>query len=505
MPNILAIDQSTSATKAVLFDEMGRCLDRESREHRQYYPQPGWVEHDAEEIWRNVLAVTRAIIARQPEHTAHLAGISLTNQRETVVVFERDSGRPLHPAIVWQCRRSNDICSAHEAAGQGRRIRARTGLRLDAYFSGSKMQWLTRNRPEIAAGLMTGDALIGTIDAYLVYRLTAGDVFATDSTNASRTLLYDIHERRWSRELCSLWDVPLHALPEVRTSADRFGMTTLGGALERPCPIVGVMGDSQASLFGQRCFEPGTAKVTFGTGSSVLLNIGHQPQISDRGTVTALAWELDGEAVYAFEGIIIHSAATLNWLQNQLGLVENFAEIEALAGEVDDTGGVYLVPAFSGLGFPHWMPEARAIISGLSGYSDRRHLARAALESMAFQLRDALDVMQRDSGIPLRALHADGGATANQLLMQFTADITRAELTVTATPDCSALGASLMGMLGLGIHESTESIGSLAGDEQAYQPDMAEAAVQQRLSGWEQALGQVLSTTIHPDRLETHQ
>jgi len=489
---VLAIDQSTSATKALLFDEQGNCLDRESCEHRQYYPQPGWVEHDAEEIWQNVLQVTGEVVERNRARLDDIACVSITNQRETVVVFERATGRPLHPAIVWQCRRSDALCAALEAAGKGDLVHARTGLRLDAYFSGSKLQWLVRNRPDLAGKLASGEALVGTIDTYLVYRLTQGKVFATDFTNASRTLLFDIGRLCWDEELCKLWEVPRTALPEVRESSACFGETTLGGILDSPLPIVGVMGDSQASLFAQRCFEPGTAKVTLGTGSSVLLNIGSQPRLSARGVVTALAWVFAGEPVYAFEGIIIHSAATLKWLQDQLGLVADAREIERLAGEVEDAGGVYLVPAFSGLGLPHWAPDARAMITGLTGFSDRRHVARAALESIAYQLRDALDAMQSESGVALRALKADGGPTANRLLMQFTADITQTELVVSDAPDCSPLGAALMGLLGMGLYDSLASISRMGRDERVFRPSMPASVVESNVAGWQRAVRQVL-------------
>jgi glycerol kinase len=493
MTTVLAIDQSTSATKAMLFDESGRRLDKESKEHEQHYPQPGWVEHDAEEIWQNLLTVTGILIARNTEHIDDLVCMSITNQRETIVVFERETGRPLHPAIVWQCRRSDDICAAHNSAGNAPLIHSRTGLILDAYFSGSKLQWLVENKPKLAEQLASGEALIGTIDAYLIYRLTGGQVFATDSTNASRTLLYDIGGLQWDEELCKLFKVPIAALPEVRDSAAKFGATTLEGALSSPLPIVGVMGDSQAALFAQRCFEPGMAKVTFGTGSSVLLNIGSKFALSAHGVVTALAWVQAGEPVYAFEGIIINSAATLKWLQNQLGFVQDVAEIETLAGETDDSGGVFLVPAFSGLGFPHWAPNTRAAIVGLSDYSDRRHVARAALESMAYQLRDALDAMQAESGVALQALKADGGPTKNRLLMQFTADITQSKLAVSVAPDCSALGAALMGLLGLGKHSSLESIAAIEQDDLVFQPTMSSSDTAARHAGWQLAVQQVLA------------
>ena len=493
MACVLAIDQSTSASKALLFDENGVCLDQESRAHRQYYPQPGWVEHDAEEIWQNVLDTSRDLLARNSSRTAEIACISIANQRETIVVFDRGTGRPLHPAIVWQCRRSDELCALHRATGHAELLHRRTGLHLDAYFSGSKMQWLVRNRPEIAAILRSGKGLIGTIDAYLIYRLSKTSVFATDHTNASRTLLYDINDLRWAEDLCTFWEVPIEALPEIRESEACFGETDFEGLLPRPRPIIGVMGDSQAALFAQRCFEPGMAKVTFGTGSSVLLNIGHQPRLSTRGLVTALAWVRQGKPVYAFEGIIINSAATLSWLQSQLGLVRDIAEIEELAGAIPDSGGVFLVPAFSGLGLPHWAPGARAAIVGLSAHSDRRHVARAALESMAYQLRDALDTMQAEGSVSLRALKADGGPTANHLLMQLTADITGAEIVVSEVPNCSALGATLMGLLGLGFHSSLESIAAKAHHRVVFRPKSPSSAVAEQLAGWRRAVRQVLA------------
>lgn len=492
MKYVLAIDQSTSATKALIFDESGHRLDRESREHKQYYPQPGWVEHDAEEIWQNVLAATSALIERHADLIDDLVCMSITNQRETIVVFERDTGRPLYPAIVWQCRRSVDICAGLESAGHGPLIHSRTGLRIDAYFSGSKLQWLVQNKPELGAKLASGEALIGTIDTYLIYRLTEGKVFATEPTNASRTLLYDIGRLQWDEELCGLFEVPINALAEVRDSDAHFGETTLGGALSSPLQIVGVMGDSQGALFAQRCFEPGTAKVTFGTGSSVMLNIGREFKLSERSAVTALGWVRAGEPVYAFEGIIISSGATLTWLQTQLGMVNDVAEFESLASDLDDSGGVFVVPAFSGLGLPHWAPDARAAIVGLSAHSDKRHVARAALESMAFQLRDALDAMQAEGGVALQALRADGGPTGNRLLMQFTADMTESELAVSEAPDCSALGATLMGLLGTGIHDSLEAIADLELGDRVYQPSMPASDVQFLLAGWQQAVGQVL-------------
>lgn len=493
MPFVLALDQSTSATKALFFDGAGRCLDHESRDHRQYYPRPGWVEHDAEEIWQNALVTLRTIAARQSAHLADTVCLSLTNQRETIVVFDRATGRPLHPAIVWQCRRGDGICAEHIAAGDAPLVQRRTGLPVDGYFSASKLQWLVRNNPSLAAQLQQGTALIGTIDAYLIYRLTHGRVFATDATNASRTLLFDLERRAWDDELCALWEIPRRALPEIRDCDAQFGDTTLDGTLSRPLPICGVMGDSQASLFAQRCFAPGSGKATFGTGTSVLLNLGATPKVSARGVATALAWQLRGEPIYAFEGIIISSAATLTWLRDQLQLVANIAELEKLATEVPDNGGVYLVPAFSGLGLPYWQPAARAAIVGLSGQSDRRHVARAAVESIGYQVRDALDALRSEAGLPLRELHADGGATANHALMQFTADVTRTTLRVSTMSHGSPLGAAFAGLLGVGAVQSLYELDAVPRDETIYRPVMPEERATELYRGWQRAVRSVLS------------
>lgn len=488
----LALDQSTSATKALLFDAEGRALDREALEHVQHYPQPGWVEHDAEEIWRNTLAVLRTLLARQSSRAGEVAALSITNQRETIVVFERGTGRPLHRAIVWQCRRGDEYCVAHAAGGREPLVHAKTGLKLDAYFSASKLQWLVRNQPGLAAKLCDGSALIGTIDTYLIYRLTQGRVFATDSTNASRTLLYDIVRLRWDEELCSLWEVPLCALPEVRDSSSAFGETTLDGTLASAMSIRGVMGDSQASLFAQRCYTPGAAKVTFGTGSSLLLNIGHTPRFSNQGVLTALAWTHAGVPTYAFEGIIISSASTLTWLRDQMGLAADVPAIEQLALSVPDNGGVHVVPAFTGLGLPHWQPAARAAILGLSSHSDRRHVARAAFESIGFQIRDALAAMRAEAGVPLVALHGDGGPTASKFLMQFCADLCGVDLRVASMSDCSPLGAVLAGQLGLGLVASLEVVDEQARADLVYSPQLPASLVERLTDGWRRAVRQTI-------------
>jgi glycerol kinase len=492
MSYILALDQSTSATKAVLFDDAGRAIDKASRDHRQIYPQPGWVEHDAEEIWQNVLAAVRDLMGRHTDKTDDIAGISITNQRETVVVFDRRTGRPLYNAIVWQCRRGDPICRSLREAGHDELVRRKTGLKLDTYFSASKLKWLVGEQPEIRAKLRSGDALIGTIDTYLIYRLTSGKVFATDHTNASRTLLFDIGQLRWDDQLCELFDVPVRALAEVRESFDQFGKTDVAGNLPRPLPICGVMGDSQASLFAQRCYKPGMAKATFGTGTSVLLNVGDTFTPCDHGAVAALAWVWRGRPTYALEGIINYSSATIAWLKDQLGMFRDAADTEALARSVEDNGGVYLVPAFSGLSAPYWNPDARAAIVGMTAYTRKEHIVRAALEAISYQIRDVLDMMRNDAGVAPRVLHADGGPTRNRFLMQFTADLVGLGLVVSDVPESSALGAAIAGLLGQGVVDSLEKLSALPRQTQDYRPQGNAEHIERLYAGWQAAVRRVL-------------
>lgn len=492
MKLILALDQSTSATKAVLFDARGKVLDKVSRNHRQVYPQAGWVEHDAEEIWRNVLAVIGEIAKRNLAKLTQLAALSITNQRETVLVFDRKTGKPLYHALVWQDRRGDALCAKLTKQGHGPCVLRKTGLKIDTYFSASKIRWLIENKPAIAARLKRGDAIIGTVDAYLVHRLTGASVFATDFTNASRTLLFDLGKLQWDAELCKLFKVPAHALPEVRESAEQFGETDVNGIFPKPVPIIGVMGDSQASLFAQRCYQPGMAKATFGTGTSVLLNIGDRLRGSKRGAVTALAWVWRGKPIYAFEGLINFSAATIEWLKNQLGLIQSAAEVEKLALSVADNGGVYLVPAFAGLSAPHWSLEARAAIVGMTAHTNRAHIVRAAQEAIAYQIRDVLDMMRSGAKVKLQCLHADGGPTRNQFLMQFTADITGAELQVSDVADSSAWGAAMSGLLGMGIWKSLEDLSTLPRRTTVFRPQMDRATAKHLHDGWLAAVRRVL-------------
>jgi glycerol kinase len=490
--HIVAVDQGTSGTKAVLFDETGRVHARASRPHRQIYPRPGWVEHDAEEILGNVLDCLAELRRTAPEAIREASCLSLTNQRETFVVFDRASGKPLHNAVVWQCRRGDDVCGTLAATGFTERVKETTGLALDSYFPAPKIKRLLEDEPHLAEALASGRALVGTIDAFLVHRLTEGRVFATDHTNASRTLLFDIGRLRWDEGLAELFGCPTSALPEVRASADRFGTTDARGALPAPLPICGVMGDSQAALFAQRAFAPGSAKVTLGTGSSVLLNVGDRPRVSRSGIVTTVAWVHEGRPTYAFEGIINATGATVAWLKDQLEVLRSADETEALASGLPDNGGVYLVPAFVGLGAPWWRPDARAAIVGLTPHSTRAHVARAALEAIAYQIRDVLDAMAAEAGRPLVELSADGGMVGNAFLVQLIADVARVDVRASTVPELSALGAALAGMLGTGVHSSLDDLRRLDLGVRRYSPDMPPERADALHAEWKRAVARTL-------------
>ena len=491
MAHLLALDQGTTSSRAIVFDEAGTIVAVSQREFEQHYPQSGWVEHDVAGIWATQHEVAAEALAAAKLKASDVAALGITNQRETVVVFDRATGAPLHNAIVWQCRRGAPICQELAEAGHEPFVQDRTGLKLDTYFPAAKLVHLMRERPDLASRLNAGDAVVGTIDAYLVHRLTGGAVFATDHTNASRTLLYDVRRLSWDQQLCDLFGVPQAALPEIRESAAMFGVTDVGGALPRAAPICGVMGDSQASLFAQRRFQPGEGKATFGTGTSVLLNIGHEPRPATASAVLALAWVLDARPTYAYEGLINCSAATIAWIRDQLGLIADAAESERLAQTVDDNGGVYFVPAFAGLSAPHWSPDARAAIVGMSGHTNKAHVVRAALESIAYQLRDVLDALRAESGVAPRVLSVDGGPTRNAFLMQLVADVTRVDLQVADVPESSACGAAQAGWIGLG----RRTLADLAAESQSgatYRPQLPATEADRLYVGWQQAVRRVL-------------
>jgi len=488
----LVIDQSTSSTKAMLFSSDGKLLDQELLSHDQIYPNAGWVEHDAEKIFSNTLISAATLLQRHANQLNNLMAVSITNQRETFVLFDRETGQPLYNAIVWQCRRGDDLCKQLVSAGNENMVHELTGLKIDTYFSASKLRWLVDARPDLRAKLKDGSALFGTIDTYLIYRLTGGKVYATDHTNASRTLFYDIEKLGWSKELCKIFEMEFGEMPDVRESSAWYGDTDLGGCLHRRIPICGVMGDSQAALFAQRCYAPGGAKVTFGTGSSVLLNIGHEKRLSTRGTVTALAWVLHGQPTYAFEGITNFTGATISWMRDQLQLITDPAETEELAQSISDSNGVYFVPAFVGLGAPYWRADARAAILGMAPSTTRAHVVRAALESIGYIVTDALKAMGEEAGVELSTIHADGGAVRNAFLMQFVADLNQLKVRVAQTPELSALGAVLNGYLGLKIYTSLDDLKNISSGFTEYRSSMSSTRASELFVGWQAAVQQVL-------------
>ena len=423
MKYILALDQGTTSSRAILFDRSGQPLSIAQKEFRQYYPQPGWVEHDAAEIWQTQLETARAVLEKQGISAAEVAAIGITNQRETAVLWDKRSGRPVCPAIVWQCRRTAPYCDSLKEQGLENMFREKTGLPIDAYFSATKIRWVLQNVPEAAKLAESGNLLFGTVDTWLIWNLTGGQVHATDYSNASRTMLFNIHTLEWDAEVLELLGIPESILPEVRPSSGLFGhsLPALFGAA---IPIAGAAGDQQAALFGQACFSPGAAKNTYGTGCFLLMNTGGEPVSSQNGLITTIAWGLDGRVTYALEGSVFVAGAAIQWLRDGLGLISSAAETEGLCRSVADNCGVYLVPAFVGLGAPYWDPYARGVLTGLTRGANRAHIVRAAVESMAYQTCDVLRAMEQDAGIPLAELRADGGAAANAFLLQFQADIT---------------------------------------------------------------------------------
>ncbi|MDG0809862.1 glycerol kinase GlpK [Cohnella rhizosphaerae] len=499
---ILAVDQSTAGTKALLVDRSGRVVAKRSAEHRQMYPKPGWVEHDPLEIYDNVKRTVREALKLAGIEPAALAAIAITNQRETAVVWDRETGLPVYNAIVWQCQRTADRCEALRAAGQERTVRSKTGLMLDPYFSAAKWDWVLTHVESAKPLLAQGRLLAGTIDSWLIWKLTGGKTHATDYTNASRTSLFNIHTLDWDDELCGLFGVPRAMLPEVKFSDDAYGYTDDADLFPARLPICGVIGDSQGALFGQLCLEPGMAKATYGTGTSVLMNTGERPVVSDNGLVTAIAWGKGGQVTYALEAVIRSSGDSVKWVRDNLGLFDSFEELDTMLRQTPDNEGVYLVPAFVGLGAPYWDPYARAAIVGMSRATGKGHIVRAAVESIAYQVRDAAELMARETGIPLKKLHADGGASGNPLLMQFQADLLNLAVSRSAVAELSAMGAVYMAGLGAGCWTSLDEIARFGAAGQPYAPAMDAAERERLYAGWQKAAASVLSAPIKPNALE---
>ncbi|MFU8857293.1 MAG: glycerol kinase GlpK [Deferrisomatales bacterium] len=485
MSAVLALDQGTTSSRAIVFQDDGAPAASAQAEFPQHFPEPGWVEHDPEDLWHTQLATARQALEGS-RALGEVAALGITNQRETTLVWDRRTGEPLHRAIVWQDRRTAPQTGRLKAEGWEPRVRERTGLVLDPYFSGSKLSWLLDRDPELRRRAERGQVCFGTVDTWLLFRLTGGRVHATDVTNASRTLLFDIHRLDWDEELLELFRVPRAVLPEVRPSAGFFGETDRE-VFGRPIPVTGVAGDQQAALFGQACFEPGTAKNTYGTGAFVVMNTGERPVLG-HGVLTTLAWQLgDRPPVYALEGSIFIAGAAIQWLRDGLGLIGTAPEVEGLARSVPDSGGVYFVPALVGLGAPHWDPLARGLIVGITRGTTRAHLARAALEAMAYQTRDALAAMEQASGVALRDLRADGGAAANELLLQIQADTLGTPVLRPRVTETTALGASYLAQVGAG-RLAPEAITERWALDRRFEPALEPLVRERRYEGWRRAV-----------------
>lgn len=495
-PSILALDQGTTSSRAILFDHTGKIIQVAQKEFRQYYPQPGWVEHDPEEIWSSQYGVLAEVLAKANCTTRDVAAIGITNQRETVIVWDRSTGRPIHPAIVWQDRRTAGYCDELKAQGLSAMIRERTGLVIDAYFSATKLKWILDQVPGARARAEKGELAFGTVDTWLVWKLTGGKLHLTDSTNASRTLLLNIHTGQWDPELLRLFNIPPSVLPEVRSSSEVYGPTA---SIMAPgsvgIPIAGIAGDQQAALFGQLCTQPGMVKNTYGTGCFMLMHTGDKAVRSDNNLLTTIAWTIKGRTEYALEGSIFIGGAVVQWLRDGLHLIRSSAEVEELAAKVSDTEGVYLVPAFAGLGAPHWNQYARGSIFGMTRGTTPAHIARAALESIAYQTYDVLKAMEADSGIVLKELRVDGGATANNLLMQFQSGILQVPVVRPMVTETTALGAAYLAGLGTGYWDSVEELQQQWAVDRRFEPDMDRAHAQELLKGWQRAVKATIAWT----------
>ncbi|MDG2123046.1 MAG: glycerol kinase GlpK [Verrucomicrobiales bacterium] len=484
---ILALDQGTTSSRAILFDRAGVMAGVAQREFEQYFPEPGWVEHDAEEIWATQLAVAREVMEGAGVSAAEIEGIGITNQRETTVVWDRETGAPVHRAIVWQDRRTAGFCEELVEAGKEGVIREKTGLVVDAYFSGSKLRWILENIDGARERAERGELFFGTIDSWLVWKLTGGKRHVTDVTNASRTMLFNLRTLEWDDELSALFGVPKAMLPEVVESSGVVGETEeglLGGAIR----IGGIAGDQHAALFGQACHSPGMAKNTYGTGCFLLMNTGSELVVSENRLLTTVAWSVGGEVEYALEGSVFIGGAAVQWLRDGLEIIESAGDVEALAREVEDSGGVYVVPAFAGLGAPHWDAYARGAVFGLTRGSSKAHVARATLEAIAFQSRDLLVAMERDSGIRLEELRADGGASMNGLLMQFQADVLGVPVVRPVVAETTAMGAAYLAGLAVGFWGSRDEISANWEEAARFEPSLGAEAVNRLTEGWNRAV-----------------
>ena len=484
---IMALDLGTTSCRAVIFNKKGEICTMAQKEFKQYFPKPGWVEHDAEEIWATQVGLMYEAMSKLDLKPENIAGIGLTNQRETTVVWDKKSGRPVARAIVWQCRRTAEYCDTLKSRGLTELFQEKTGLVLDAYFSGTKLRWILENVPGARKKAEEERLLFGTIDSWIIWKLTGGKVHVTDYSNASRTLMFNIHTLDWDEDILRILDIPRSMLPEARPSSCVYGVTD-ERLFDVAIPISGAAGDQQCALFGQTCFKPGDAKNTYGTGGFMLMNTGEKPVASQNGLVTTIAWGVGGKVEYALEGSIFIAGAAVQWLRDELGIIRNSAESEELAAAVADTNGCYMVPAFVGLGAPYWDQYARGVIVGLTRGVNRNHIVRATLESIAYQVNDVLRAMEEDSGIRLSSLQVDGGASANNFLMQFQSDIMNTKVERPAYIETTAMGAAYLAGLAVGYWKDKEEICLNHSISRTFFPSMTEARRAKLLSGWHQAV-----------------
>jgi glycerol kinase len=485
---ILSIDQGTTSSRAILFNKEGKIVETAQKEFEQFFPKPGWVEHDANEIWTSVLACIADVLRRADISPQQIAGIGITNQRETAVVWDKKTGKPIHRAIVWQSRQTEEICKELRAAGHNELFREKTGLLLDPYFSGTKVKWILDHVEGAREKAENGELLFGTIDTWLVYKLSGGNTHITDYSNASRTLMYNIYDLEWDEELLDILNVPKSMLPEVKPSSEIYAHTIDYHFFGHEVPIAGIAGDQQAALFGQACFEKGMAKNTYGTGCFMLMNTGEEGVASEHGLLTTLAWGIDGKVEYALEGSIFVAGSAIQWLRDGLKMIDNAPETEAYATAVESTDGVYLVPAFVGLGTPYWDSDARGAMFGLTRGTTKEHFVRATLESLAYQTKDVLDAMIADSGIDLKALRVDGGTVKNDFLMQFQSDMLGVPVERPVVQETTALGAAFLAGLAVGYWKDKEEIKQQSENERTFTVEMSIDEQEKLYIGWQKAV-----------------
>lgn len=488
MGYMLAIDQGTTSSRAILFNKEGELVHTAQKEFQQYFPKPGWVEHNANEIWGSVLSVIAAVLTESGTQPTDIHGIGITNQRETTVVWNKKTGRPIYNAIVWQSRQTQEIVDDLKDEDLEKWFQEKTGLRLDPYFSGTKVKWLLNNVEGAKELAQQGDLLFGTIDSWLIWKLSGDKEHVTDYSNASRTLLFNIHDLKWDEEICKKLDIPISMLPKVASSSEVYTKTDPSVFFGASVPIAGVAGDQQAALFGQCCFEKGTAKNTYGTGCFMLLNTGETAVTSDNGLLTTIAWGIDGKVTYALEGSVFVAGSAIQWLRDGLRMVKNASDSETYAKKVDSTEGVYVVPAFVGLGTPYWDSDARGAIFGLTRGTSKEHFIRATLESLAYQTKDVLDAMEQDAEMKVEILRVDGGAVNNEFLMQFQSDLLELEVELANLNESTALGAAYLAGLATGYWSDIEEIKKMRSSKKTYSPKMDREKRDELYSGWQKAV-----------------